>query len=168
MQIISHVTLTYIYIYIYIHSHIFAGVAGQGQGISEAHHDAYCDIYCALFLVLTGSLFPILSNLYRAHAVTISNALFFESLKFHPKHPKAEAHLKLLAEMDQQDEASKPVIQEMEQELDKAKISHDACAARQQKFQIIPRLPAFGMLWGQLRQWKLKKFRNCRRGAITN
>lgn len=41
-----------------------------------------------------------------------------------------EAHLKLLGEMEEKEEASKALVREMEKDLTKAKESQEACAAQ--------------------------------------
>eukprot|EP00438_Fugacium_kawagutii_P032509 Skav233909 [mRNA] locus=scaffold435:452458:465261:+ [translate_table: standard] len=46
------------------------------------------------------------------------------------KQLHAEAHLKLLAEMEEKEEASKPLVLEMEKDLSKAKESQEACATQ--------------------------------------
>lgn len=47
-------------------------------------------------------------------------------------HGAHEAHLKLLADMEKQEEAAKPVLRELENDLAKAKESQEACAPQQQ------------------------------------
>ena len=47
-------------------------------------------------------------------------------------HGAHQAHLKLLADVEKQEEAAKPVLREVENDLAKAKESQEACAARQQ------------------------------------
>ena len=43
-----------------------------------------------------------------------------------------EAHLKLLTDMEKQEETAKPVLRELENDLAKAKESQEACAPQQQ------------------------------------